>query len=508
MKDNPVVRFAVRHERALVIAILLLGVSLRCAALGSLPMGLNQDEASAGYDAWAILNYGVDRSGASLPILLRSWGSGQNALYSYLAIPGIALLGLSELSVRLPAAVLGCLTLVLMWHFARRVRGAFEALIVLLTLAVNPWHVAISRWALESNILPFFLLLGVYFTSMTPKHPRALIGAGAAFALSLYAYGTAFFFVPLFVICAAVWLWRRGSLSFAVFAPAALVFLSMGTPIIACQLRNYLGYGELRLLGLTLPALTESRALETTILGGGSALNNYNALWSILLSQTDGLPFNSVPNAGLFYIWGLPVAGIGLGYALGSRREYPLELPMVFALAIPFAIACITAVNVNRINMIFLPIVYFCGLGVAYLVKKLGSCWSAVPLIVVLASLCVLVYSYWQEYRVGAAWYFYPGLGEAIQYVEECDPESVYITTWTEQPSIFVLFYTKPDPREYLESVRFLNPGAAFERATTYGKYTFGNMEYAYGEFLILHRYEYGSSLPIAEFGDYGVFAG
>ncbi len=109
-----------RTEAVCAAAIFALGFALRLAALAALPAGLNQDEASALYDAWAILNYGVDRNMNALPVLLVSWGSGQNALLSYLAMPFIALLGPTVLALRLPVALSGCLTLVFFRALARR----------------------------------------------------------------------------------------------------------------------------------------------------------------------------------------------------------------------------------------------------------------------------------------------------------------------------------------------------------------------------------------------------
>ena len=139
-------RISRRAELICVLLLLALGFAVRLAALGSLPAGLNQDEASAGYDAWAILNYGIDRCGNSLPVLLESWGSGQNALLSYLAMPFIVLFGLSEVTLRLPMALSGCASLVFMWLLARRARGVRFGLAALLFLAVCPWHIMATRW--------------------------------------------------------------------------------------------------------------------------------------------------------------------------------------------------------------------------------------------------------------------------------------------------------------------------------------------------------------------------
>lgn len=59
-------------------AIIAAGCAVRLFALGSIPCGLNQDEAFAGYNAWALLHYGVDSSGYHNPVYFTAWGSGMN----------------------------------------------------------------------------------------------------------------------------------------------------------------------------------------------------------------------------------------------------------------------------------------------------------------------------------------------------------------------------------------------------------------------------------------------
>lgn len=47
------------HEGQVAAILLILAAAARLIALTGLPAGLNQDEASAGYEAWALLNYGM-----------------------------------------------------------------------------------------------------------------------------------------------------------------------------------------------------------------------------------------------------------------------------------------------------------------------------------------------------------------------------------------------------------------------------------------------------------------
>jgi hypothetical protein len=59
-----------------------------------------------GWDAYDLGHYGTDHNGISDPVLLTSFGSGQNALYAYVLIPFVYH-SLTPLTVRLPMLVRG-----------------------------------------------------------------------------------------------------------------------------------------------------------------------------------------------------------------------------------------------------------------------------------------------------------------------------------------------------------------------------------------------------------------
>ena len=91
-----------KREKWIFFALLFLGVCVRLYRFGSAPPGLNQDEAFAAYDAWALLHYGTDSSLHRFPVYLTAWGSGMNALESYFMIPFLALFGVKVWVLRLP----------------------------------------------------------------------------------------------------------------------------------------------------------------------------------------------------------------------------------------------------------------------------------------------------------------------------------------------------------------------------------------------------------------------
>ena len=80
-----------KRYKILVLIILIIGIMVRIIGIINFPGGLNQDEASSGYEAWSLLKQGIDRHGKTMPVHFISWGSGQNVLYSYLMIPFIYL---------------------------------------------------------------------------------------------------------------------------------------------------------------------------------------------------------------------------------------------------------------------------------------------------------------------------------------------------------------------------------------------------------------------------------
>lgn len=508
----------IKYGRVLAALLLAVGLAVRVVGIGSLPYGLNQDEASAGYDAWALLCYGTDRCGNSLPVLLESWGSGQNVLYSYLAMPFIAVFGLTEFSLRLPMALSGFAALVFMWLLAKRIRGERFALTALFFLCLCPWHIMASRWALESNLLPTLLLGGIYFTVRAEEREWSLLPAAILFGLSLYAYGTAYFFLPPFLVFAVIWLWKK-------LRPVSLcvcfaVFVAIALPITLCQLRNALGLPETTFLGLTLPKLTESRQLSTSVFGGGgfsAALDNFKSFLRILVKQTDGLPYNSASSGGLYYFFGLPLAAVGLvKCAVSLRHGEKREAPVLAALVIGFFCAFLIDVNINRINMVWLPLIYFISLGL-YTVAEALRGWKAFPASAAAPAVCVAVCaalffsSYRSDLGSGDEGLYYPGLGEAIEYVSGQEPESVFISYYVNQPYIFALFYDEVPPDEFISTVDYMNPDGAFRWVRSFGIYSFGSAESAdsYGcEWLILHRSETGDREIAASFGQYCVCRG
>ena len=140
-----------RWEWALLALVLCLAVVLRLWRLDSVPPGLTHDEASNGHDAAAVLR-GVR------PIYF-TVGYGHEPLYPYSVAPVMALLGATDMALRLATVGWGLALVLLSYGFARRLFGSLPALFTAAWMATSFWCVMTSRVGLRA------ITLAVTFTA-------------------------------------------------------------------------------------------------------------------------------------------------------------------------------------------------------------------------------------------------------------------------------------------------------------------------------------------------------
>jgi len=504
--SHNVYEFILKYEHILLCLLITVGIVVRLFGIADTPVGLNQDEASTGYEAFSILTSGMDRNGDTFPVLLTSWGSGQNVLYTYLSIPFIAIFGLNVFSVRLLSALVGCATLVIFYLLAKKIKGSAFALVSLLLLVINPWNIMISRWALESNLLPFCLLLGIYFTVLSFDKPKFLIGAAIAFGISLYAYGTAFIFLPTFLIAVVIYMAVTRKLKLRCFIPALLIFAVIAFPITLCNVINSLKLEEIKILGVTLPILTETRQASTMSLDFMTMKENFRSLIKLLFSGTDELPFNSFLPYGTMYFFGiwLSIGGVVVGIIKMIKEKRAMHLIMIFALLSSLIAGLFIDININRINMIFLPLIYFEAVFVHWIFTKI-KLFSALPIVALCAVFVMFINSYFTDFNDTVDYLYFDGFGEALTYAESvCENENIYITRYVNQPYIFVLFYNQIPVDEFISTVVYENESSPFREVLSFSKYRFTYFFHTEGLYVI-HTAHAGNMEILKTFGNYSV---
>ena len=473
---------------------LLLGIFIRVWRFGTVPGGINQDEAFAGYEAWALLNFGLDSSGHSFPVYLTAWGSGMNALASYLMMPFIAVFGLEVWVIRLPQLIVSCLTLVAVFGVVRRLAGGRAALIALLLVAVCPWHVYLSRWGLESNLAPGFLTFGLYFFVRGLEDPRFLPLAALMYGLSLYAYAVLWPILPILLLLmlgygfycrklrSSPWHAARAShgedRSFRPspwLAASAVILLALAAPLVLFLLVNYGLIPEFTIGPFSVPKLVMMRSSEISL---SNITANAKNLWELFAQMVGRAPFDYDGSRGLFSICTLPFFLFGLYRCIAvlvralRRREVKLEALLVFHLLAALLLGLLTAVNETRFNCAYIPMLLVAAVGLDRLVGLTKKEWLA----------GLVFAAYLVHFGVFAGWYFteYPGISgrawsygleEALEAAGESEGDIVLDSSiyWSN-----VLFYTQLPVDEFLETVEYKNYPSTFLDAASFGRYSFG----------------------------------
>lgn len=464
------------HERLLVGCLFVFGILVRVLCLTRYPCGLNQDEASIGYDAFADLTYGMDRNGYHNPVYSVAWGSGHSGLYILLLKLAIRCFGLSVFAVRLPNAVFASAALFAFYGFIKQLRGRRTATILLFLLVINPWHIMMARWGLECNIFPNIFIWGLYFLARAQKQELWYVPTLAVFGLSLYGYGTAYMFVPVFLPVCAICLMRRGTLHKPMLMASAAVFCLTAVPIGIFMLVNVCGLPEQDWGFLSFPRLIDGRYNTTvTVLGGDffkNCLSNVATLVRLLATQRDGLIWNSIPAFGTLYLFSLPLAFGGL-YVVLRHRQHPLR-PFVLAMTVAaLVLATLSELNINRANIIYVLLLVGLAEGVCFVGNRFRYAYHALTAAYAVAfALFAGCYCGGYQAQIGTA--FFEGFGEAIQQAAHETDGTIYLTESVNAPYIYVLFYEQTDPRLFLDTVVYENPNSSVRRVASFGRYVTG----------------------------------
>ena len=461
--------------------VLILGFLVRLIAIDKFPVGLNCDEASSTYEAYSILNYGIDRNGNFLPVFLEAWGSGQNALYSYLLIPFVKILGVNIFSTRIPMAIISCISLIVWYYLLKNIKDDKKfVLIGIIFLSICPWHIMKSRWGLESNLFPDLALwaIGLLISYLKTKKQFKLYLSFAILGITSYAYGTSYMFLPIFCLLIIVYLLYKKEIN---IKQAILCFSIVGIislPIVICVIINTFDLKQINLPFMTIPRLPANRYEEQTTLFSGniflSSLENIKNSISLLILQNDGLIWNNIPGFGMYYIISIPALALGLIYSFKNakeKNEFDYVMNIWFIASFLFLFVFKEA-NINRINILIFPLVYYISKGL-YMVFELKQMVLNVIISCLFIILFVAFLINYVRLEGEDNWTFISGVKDVIEYIDSSGAEKIYFQYAFKEPYIYVLYYTKYDVKKYLDTVQVFQENAKFDNIKSFGRYNF-----------------------------------
>jgi 4-amino-4-deoxy-L-arabinose transferase-like glycosyltransferase len=462
-------------EAAVLGLVLVLGALLRLPMLGQVPNGLFLDEASHGYDAYALLQTGADQYGVRWPLFAEGLDDFTPTLYTLLVIPSVAALGLTEVAVRLPAALVGLLTVYTTYLCGRALLGGAAGLAGAALVAISPWQILPSRTGAEWVLLPLFTTTGVWLLARGRVHGPSLLLAGLTLGAGLYSYAFARLLVPLLLVgFAALW-WRELLLRWRWAVAGLVVLLALAAPIVAfgltpsgqARLQAVVPLDRYRGLALVPYALSNLAAYfgPGFLVWGGEPTYHHRleGFGPILPLMVPLIAAGLVAVAqrptreGVFCLWWIVAAPA----SAALHRESPSSALLLGAIP---AWHLLSGLGANRL------------LGWASEWRRELSVGLAVVLVVTgLLTATLVARALYVDYPVYAAEDWLYGSRDVVAYLEahRGDYDNVVVSDRLATPHILLLFYTRFDPGAYQQSPIHVRQPAVRTRGEI-GTYRFG----------------------------------
>ncbi|MEK7580983.1 MAG: glycosyltransferase family 39 protein [Patescibacteria group bacterium] len=183
-----------------IILILLLGSLLRLIDLGGIPSGFQYDEIQSAYNGFLISKHLKNIQGEFLPTDIDYFRDFRPAFNAYLSSVTVKLLGNHETSGRLPSALLGIITILLVYLLTLKFFQKKQiAILAALLIAISPYHVIFSRSSSDSiidvTLSIFAILISLKYLGKGDKKLLPLILVTWIF--SFYTYQTGRIMIPI-----------------------------------------------------------------------------------------------------------------------------------------------------------------------------------------------------------------------------------------------------------------------------------------------------------------------
>lgn len=399
--------------------VFALGCFLRFYHLTRLPDGLNQDEASIGYEAFSLAFYGVDRYGNPFPVYPITWGSGGGSpLLIYLTALSFKLFGVSIFVLRGTVAFFGCLTLPLFYLLVKEAKSSLSGLqssptglpssptglqsspvglLGMLLLAIAPWHILLTRWTLDYGLIPFTFGLAILVLMKAARRQSTglYVLASAMAALNMYSYGSANIVIPAFLLLSVFFLMRGKILSVRQLFLCMLMFLLVCAPLFLFYFINVCKLPEIITPFFSVERFRSDHTASVFLsfsdlfLRGEGIKNSKELLLYLSVGVENGEYYTYMPGYWTFYVFTFPITLIGFVVSLKRMRKGRREATrkeqdaatdlrsgshslsgavaaeeIVFsAFLASFLFGLTVRISINHIIMVYLPLLYYtvCG---------------------------------------------------------------------------------------------------------------------------------------------------
>jgi 4-amino-4-deoxy-L-arabinose transferase-like glycosyltransferase len=448
-----------------VLGLLVLAAALRIPRLSSLPAGFYADEAVYGYEAYSVSQTFRDRYGHFLPVFFRALDDDREGTFIYLLIPFEKVFGLNEFGERLPAALIGILTVLAVCMLARELFDERIALLSGLMLAISPWGIHFSRIGYRAVLLPLVFTASMALFARSFRRPWFILWSALAFCLCMHTYMSARVLVPL-TCCGLVILFPRLFLAHRRQAVIAGAFLLLLALIVAPHWLSPAGMERSRHVGINIHPLRLVKNYllylrpRFLFLGG-----------DVQPRQSTGSIGELLPVEMVF----VPVGLLALFWHRVEARR--LMLLWLVLYPVPGFVAYPPSAVRAMVGAPLFAILSACG--IAALVQLAGRrwrvfAWSMVSIALTL-SFAIFAWAYYGNFAARSAHAFRFGMRDILAFAESTKERypHVFVSDNLQFSRDFILFYTKFPPAEFQKAQVMPSQMTGY----TIGRYEVGSVQ-------------------------------
>ncbi len=454
------------YEIILLILILVISIFSRFYRLSTIPGTINRDEAFQGYIAYTLLKFGIDSYGKRFPVYLAVWGHGASVFQSIIEMPFVYFMDLTVLAIRIPTAICSVINLLIVYLMIKKFKGNQIALFSTYLLSISPYHIMIARWSLDCNLAPYFLTLGLYFFIKGADNDYFFIFSAIFYGISLYCYANIWLVLPFIILIQMIYfyMFNKKKINIIIFVSIIILFL-LALPLMIFLLVNKNLIDEIQLKYLTIPKLIYIRDNEIKFNPIDLLINIYNFI-KIIISQNDEHIYNVTPTYGFYYKTSLFFLIIGFIHCYNKIKEgnknkkITIEFFLIIYIIAGTVIGILIKPNINRINIIFIPLIIICSFGIIIIFKNHKKL-MIIPIIIYLIQFIDFEHYYFSKYNNIVHNSFFYQIDKAIQFIKNDlnynSSIALHIENYKKNMHPAILFYLKQDINNYLNTIIYKN---------------------------------------------------
>lgn len=462
----------IKYESIAFFLILILGAFFRLYKLGTLPGGLQRDEATVAMNAINLFHNGTDFVGIPNPFYMSDWGDGHSNMYVWLTqIPLLINHGkLTALVSRIPQAIVSIITLAAVYGIGKHTFGSEYGLWAMFFLAVCPWHISMSRWGLDANLAPGFMIISLYFFIKGIKKEYNYIISAIFYGFTLYTYAVTWPVVPLTLLLMFIYLLSLKKIKlnrYIIIAMIVLIIIAI-PPILFVLINN--GYiQDIKLPFFSIVGMNRYRGNEVSSSIGNNILDNIKQACRLFILQKNAgeiweirLPWGIFYDIGRFFI----LIGI-IWIAVSSvqsiiKRKFAWEVILAINVFAASLSCLLSYPHLHRINVLYIPLM-LCGAYSIYKItellykkkKALGIIFQSLVGLVFAIYLTLFWIDYNGDYKILTEAYWGIGMDEcvktALDACDENDLKMITVEKAAQWPKLII--YTETLAPEFLENV-------------------------------------------------------